>query len=133
MFKKDGIIYNIGEHIIIRANQIAQKRIKYDNKAKEYIVQPEKFESYGQIGKNNIILEYLGNGNFRESISGIIITINPNDDRITPYKTALRNYEEKYIKSNKAPLDKALEYPLTLVGSWQLIDLKKTYRNFRSK
>lgn len=125
MFRQDGTIYNIGEHIIIRINQLAQKRIKYDNKTKKYIVQTEKFESYGPIGRNNIILEYLGNGNFRESISGIIITINPNDDRITTYNAALRNYEEKYTKSNRAPLDKALDYPLTIVGSWQLIDLKK--------
>lgn len=125
MFKKDGIIYNIGEHIIIRANQIAQKRIKYDKKTKKHIVQSEKFENYGQIDKINIFLEYLGNGNFRESISGVIMTIEPNDDRIAPYKAVLRGYEEKYAKANKAPLDKALEYPLTIVGSWNLIDLKK--------
>lgn len=125
MFRKDGVIYNIGEHIIIRTNQIAQKRIKYDNQTKKHIVQPEKFESYKQIDRNNIILEYLGNGNFQESTSGVIMTIAPNDKRITPYKAVLRNYEEKYAKANNAPLDKALEYPLTIVGSWNLIDLKK--------
>ena len=125
MFKKDGIIYKIGEYIIIMADQIAQKRIKYDNKTKKHIIKPEKFKSYGQIDKINIILEYLGNGNFRESITGEIITINPSDDRIAPYKAELRGYEEKYSKANKAPIDKALEYPLTIIGSWQLIDLKK--------
>ena len=125
MILKDGIIYKIGDCVIIKINQIAKKRIKYNNLTKKHSIYQENFKSYGQNDKKRIVLEYLGNGNFRELISGVIITIDPKDERIAPYGISTNRYEEKYEKANNAPLDKALEYPLTITGSWELIDLEK--------
>ena len=118
------VIYNIGDCVVIRVDQIAKQRIVYNKQTKKHTLQPEIFEGYGVFGRKNIVLEYLGNGNFRESISGIIITIDPYDERVAP-KTKLRGYEEEYEQSNNAPIDKALEHPLTIIGSWNLIDLAK--------
>lgn len=123
MISKNGTIYNTGDCVIIKVNQIAKKRIKYDNHKKKYNIQEEKFTNYGQIDEKRINLEYLGNGNFREIISGVIITIDPKDERIAQYGTAINCYEEEYEQSINATLDKALKYPLTITGPWELIDL----------
>ena len=126
MVLKGNVIYNIGEYIVIRVDQIAKKRIIFDKQTKKHIVEPEKYKgSFGVLNRKNIVLEYLGNGNFRESISGIIMTIDPYDDKKLAPKTVLHGYEEEYEQSNNAPIDKALEYPLTIVGSWNVIDLDK--------
>ncbi len=123
MISKDGTIYNTGDCIIIKVNQLAKKRIKYDNHTKKYNIQEEKFTNYGHIDGKRIILEYIGNGNFRDIISGIIFTIDPKDERIAQYGTAINCYEEEYEQSINATLDKALKYPLTITGPWELIDL----------
>ena len=126
MILQGNVIHNIGDYIVIGTDQIAKKRIRFDYEKKRYEIVTERFDDKGTIDKKKyIVLEYIGNGNFRESITGTIITVDPYNDNLIAPIHSIRGYEEEYEHSYNPPIDKAIEYPLTIRGSLQVINLDR--------